>query len=74
MSQRIAVLRSVTIVSLSSYVEFALGLVVSIWIARALGPDDFGRYAFIVWLCSWLITCSNNALTTSSTKFIAEVR
>lgn len=72
MNQRLAVLRSVTIVSVSTYIEYALGLVVSIWIARALGPADFGRYAFTVWLCGWLITCSNNALTTSSTKFIAE--
>jgi len=72
MNRRLAVLRSVTIVSVSSYIEYALGLVVSIWIARALGPADFGRYAFTVWLCSWLITCCNHALTTSSTKFIAE--
>ena len=72
MSQRLAVLRSVTIVSISTYIEYALGLIVSVWIARALGPADFGRYAFTVWLCGWLIVCSNNALTTSSTKFIAE--
>lgn len=72
MKQRLAVLRSVTLVSAATYVEYALGLVVSIWIARTLGPADFGRYAFTVWLCSWLMTCSNHALTTSSTKFIAE--
>jgi O-antigen/teichoic acid export membrane protein len=72
MNRRMAVLRSITIVSVSTYIEYALGLVVSIWIARALGPADFGRYAFTVWLCSWLIICSNHALTTSSTKFIAE--
>lgn len=72
MNQRLAVLRSVTIVSVSTYIEYALGLVFSIWIARALGPADFGRYAFTVWLCGWLIVCSNHALTTSSTKFIAE--
>ena len=72
MNQRLAVLRSVTIVSVATYIEYALGLVVSIWIARALGPADFGRYAFTVWLCGWLIICSNNAFTTSSMKFIAE--
>jgi O-antigen/teichoic acid export membrane protein len=72
MSRRMDVLRSVTLVSVSTYVEYALGLLVSIWIARTLGPADFGRYAFTVWLCSWLMTCSNHALTTSSTKFIAE--
>ncbi|HUA82020.1 MAG TPA: oligosaccharide flippase family protein [Dyella sp.] len=72
MKQRLAVLRSVTLVSVATYFEYALGLVVSIWIARTLGPADFGRYAFTVWLCGWLMTCSNHALTTSSTKFIAE--
>ena len=72
MNRRLAVLRSVTIVSVSTYIEFAIGFVVSVWIARALGPADFGRYAFTVWLCGWLIVCSNHALTTSSTKFIAE--
>jgi O-antigen/teichoic acid export membrane protein len=72
MNRRIAVLRSVGIVTVSTYIEYALGLLMSVWIARALGPSDFGRYAFTVWLCGWLIVCSNHALTTSSTKFIAE--
>ncbi|RDI97043.1 hypothetical protein DVT68_18300 [Dyella solisilvae] len=71
-SRRLEVLRSVTIVSVSSYIEFALGLFVGVWIARALGPADFGRYAFTVWVCGLLIMFSNHALTTSSTKFIAE--
>lgn len=70
--RRMEVLRSVTIVSVATYIEYALGLVFSIWIARTLGPTEFGRYAFTIWLCGWLIICSNHALTTSSTKFIAE--
>lgn len=72
MNRRIAVLRSVGIVTVSTYIEYALGLLMSVWIARSLGPADFGRYAFTIWLCGWLIVCSNHALTTSSTKFIAE--
>lgn len=72
MNRRMAALRSVALVSASTYVEYALGLFISVWIARALGPADFGRYAFTVWLCGWLMTFSNHALTTSSTKFIAE--
>nr|WP_243853044.1 oligosaccharide flippase family protein [Luteibacter anthropi] len=71
-NRRLAVLRSVGIVTVSTYVEYALGLLMSVWIARALGPQDFGHYAFTIWLCGWLIVCSNHALTTSSTKFIAE--
>ncbi|MDR6935552.1 oligosaccharide flippase family protein [Luteibacter sp. 3190] len=72
MNRRVAVLRSIGIVTVSTYIEYALGLLMSVWIARSLGPSDFGRYAFTVWLCGWLIVCSNHALTTSSTKFIAE--
>jgi O-antigen/teichoic acid export membrane protein len=72
MNRRIAVLRSVGIVTVATYIEYALGLLMSVWIARALGPSDFGRYAFTVWLCGWLMVCSNHALTTSSMKFIAE--
>src|SRR5215470_11499263 len=72
MNRRMAALRSMAMVSASTYVEYALGLFISVWIARALGPADFGRYAFTVWLCGWLMTFCNHALTTSSTKFIAE--
>lgn len=72
MNRRMAILRSITMVSAATYIEYGLGLVLSIWIARALGPAEFGRYAFTLWLIGWLMTCSNHALTTSSTKFIAE--
>ena len=51
MNRRMAALRSMALVSASTYVEYALGLFISVWIARALGPADFGRYAFTVWLC-----------------------
>lgn len=72
MSRRLAVMRSVGIVTVATYIEYALGMLMSVWIARSLGPADFGRYAYTVWLCSWLILCSNHAMTTSSSKFIAE--
>ena len=71
MNQRLAVLRSVAIVSVSAYIEYGLGLLISVWVARALGPADFGRYAFTVWLCRWLIICSNHALTTVITINVA---
>ena len=50
MNRRVAVLRSIGIVTVSTYIEYALGLLMSVWIARSLGPSDFGRYAFTVWL------------------------
>lgn len=70
--RRLEVLRSIAIVSVSAYVVYLLGLLVNIWIARTLGPEGFGHYAFTIWLCGWLIVCCNHALPTSATKFVAE--
>lgn len=69
-----SVLRNVAMVSIAGYLEAGIGLFVGVVIARSLGPYDFGHYAFAVWLCGWLIMASNNALTTSSIKFLAEAR
>lgn len=69
-----SVLRNVAMLSLSSYAELAFGLILGVVIARSLGSADFGNYAFAVWLCGTLITLSNNAMTMSSIKFIAESR
>ncbi len=74
MSQRMSVLRNVAMLSLSSYAELAFGLILGVVIARSLGSAEFGNYAFAVWLCGTLITLSNNAMTMSSIKFIAEAR
>lgn len=60
--------------SIASYAELAFGLILGVVIARSLGSTEFGHYAFAVWACGTLITLSNNALTMSSIKFVAEVR
>ena len=67
-------LRNVAMLSVASYAELAFGLVLGVVIARSLGSAEFGHYAFAVWACGTLITLSNNALTMSSIKFVAEVR
>lgn len=74
MKQRLALLRNVALVSVASYIEAAIGLLIGIVIARVLGPTEYGHYAFAIWLCGALIVASNNALTTSSIKFLAEAR
>ncbi len=74
MKERLRVLRNTAIVSVAGYVETSIGLLVSIAIARALSPEDFGHYAFAVWLCGFAVSASNHALTTSSIKFLAESR
>lgn len=69
---RSAVLRAALLVTGSTYVAFATGLVASMLTARALGPADYGRYAYLVWLSGILVILMNNGLTTSSIRFISE--
>jgi len=71
---RLTLLRNVAMLSIASYAELAFGLILGVVIARSLGSAEFGHYAFAVWACGTLITLSNNALTMSSIKFVAEVR
>jgi O-antigen/teichoic acid export membrane protein/peptidoglycan/xylan/chitin deacetylase (PgdA/CDA1 family) len=71
---RLSLLRNIAMLSLASYVELAFGLILGVVIARSLGSVEFGHYAFSVWACGTLITLSNNALTMSSIKFVAEAR
>jgi O-antigen/teichoic acid export membrane protein/peptidoglycan/xylan/chitin deacetylase (PgdA/CDA1 family) len=71
---RLSLLRNIAMLSVASYVELAFGLILGVVIARSLGSLEFGHYAFSVWVCGTLITLSNNALTMSSIKFVAEAR
>jgi O-antigen/teichoic acid export membrane protein/peptidoglycan/xylan/chitin deacetylase (PgdA/CDA1 family) len=74
MSASLALLRNIAILSIASYAELGLGLLLGVVIARSLGSQAFGHYAFAIWLCGTLVTLCNNALTMSSIKFIAEAR
>lgn len=56
----------------STYVTYALGMLASVIIARSLGPDDFGRYAYIVWLAGLLVVMANNGVTTTAIRFVSE--
>lgn len=58
----------------STYIAFMLGLLASALAARALGPHDFGRYAYVVWLSGVLVVVANNGLTTTAIRFISELR
>jgi O-antigen/teichoic acid export membrane protein/peptidoglycan/xylan/chitin deacetylase (PgdA/CDA1 family) len=71
---RLSMLRNIAMLSVASYIELAFGLILGVVIARSLGSVEFGHYAFSVWACGTLITLSNNALTMSSIKFVAEAR
>ena len=65
-------LRAAALIAASTYVTTALGFLVSIVIARALGPHDYGQYAYLVWLSGFLLTIGNHGLGISGIRFISE--
>lgn len=69
---RTATVKAALLMTGSTYVSFALGLLVSALIARALGPEEFGRYAYLVWLSGLLVMLANNGLTTTVIRYISE--
>jgi O-antigen/teichoic acid export membrane protein len=53
-------------------VRAALGLVVSVLIARYLVPGEMGRYAFLVWLAGLLAVALSLGFPTTVTRYTAE--
>ena len=60
--------------SVGIYTEYFLGMLTSIFIARHLGPDDFGTYSAIIWLVAMGIAFSNSGTASAAIKFVAELR
>ena len=54
------------------YVEFFIGLVASILIARALGPADFGLYSYLIKVTAVLMVFVNGGVSTGVLRFLAE--
>jgi len=67
-----ALIRSALIVTGATSVSYITGLAISMLVARGLGPADYGRYSYVVWLSGILVVCCTNGLTTTGIKFIAE--
>lgn len=67
-----AAIRAAMMVMGSIYVTHAIGLLISIVVARSLGPDDFGRYSYVIWMAGILIALGNNALTLTTIRFVSE--
>ena len=53
-------------------VRVALGLVVSVLIARHLAPAEMGRYAFLIWLAGLLAVGLSLGCPTTVTRYTAE--
>ena len=56
----------------STYISYGLGIVVSALIARDLGPADYGRYAYVVWMSGVLVVIACAAVNTTAIRFISE--
>ncbi|MEQ1808063.1 MAG: oligosaccharide flippase family protein, partial [Burkholderiaceae bacterium] len=69
---RAAAARAVLLVTGSSYASLLFGLITSAAIARAVGPQDFGHYSYVMWLSGILAVVANNGLTSTGLRFISE--
>lgn len=58
-----------TVASLASY---AGGMVISILIARSLGPAEYGQYAYAVWLTGLMAILGVSGFNNSAMRFISE--
>jgi O-antigen/teichoic acid export membrane protein len=68
----VAVFRSAILMTGSSYATYTIGLLAGALIARHLAPDDYGRYAYVVWLSGVLVMAGNHGLPTTGIRFVAE--
>jgi O-antigen/teichoic acid export membrane protein len=69
-----SVLKNTYFSSINIYFEYIIGLIISIIIARALGPDQFGVYSYLVKVAGICIILTNAGINTGAIKFIAEAR
>lgn len=60
--------------SLGLYTDYAAALIISIIIARHLGPEQYGTYTLLIWISSVGVVVSNNGITTGVMKFVGEAR
>ena len=71
-SGRLASLRDALFITAATYVTTVMGLVVSTIIARHLGPDDFGKYSYLIWMSGLLVVFCNHGLGISGIRFVSE--
>lgn len=75
MSQRFgrkAALNAALLSTVASMASYAGGMVTSILVARALGPTDYGQYAYVVWLAGLMVTLASSGFSSSAMRFISE--
>jgi len=71
-TQQRVLVRNLALANASSYLEYFFGLLVSMLIARSLGPEEYGTYVFLIWLITIAVAFTNEGLSLSITKHVAE--
>lgn len=74
MTARAQALRNTMFSSVGIYTEYFLGMLTSIFIARHLGPTDYGAYSAIIWLVAMGVAITNAGTASAVIKFVAELR
>ena len=74
MNIRTKALRNTMFSSVGIYTEYVLGMLTSIFIARHLGPAEFGAYSAIIWLVAMGVAMTNAGTASAVIKFVAELR
>ncbi|HXE77190.1 MAG TPA: polysaccharide biosynthesis C-terminal domain-containing protein [Rhodanobacter sp.] len=74
MSTRSRALRNTLFSSVGIYVEYSLGMLAAILIARQLGPQHYGIYGLFIWFAAVGVVATNSGITTGVIKFVAELR
>lgn len=74
MKHRLKILVNAIQFSVGSYLEYLFTLLVSIVIARQLGPEQYGLYTLLMWMSSLGVLFANGGITTGVIKFVAESR
>jgi O-antigen/teichoic acid export membrane protein len=65
------IFKNLLMLSLTTYLEYAVYVVTSIVIARTLGPDNYGIYAYAIFLCGLFISVSTHGINLTVTNFAA---
>ena len=66
-------LRAAFMTTGSAYVSYAGGIIGTALLARHLGPQDYGVYAYFVWLCGVLVKLYTAGFGNTAIRFVSEM-
>lgn len=70
----LSLIKNSVITLFNSFFMMLFSWVISIWIARQLGPTDYGVFSLVLWLSSTVSWVIGMGLIHSVTKFVAEYK